>query len=70
MNADEWMDCAELVPQRAGRGPMVRCNAPAEVIRIERIASTDGLIQHIETLCVLGHRFSMPAEGSQPADQQ
>ena len=70
MKAEELVDCAELVPDGGGLGPMVRCNAPAEVTRTARIASTDGLIQHIETLCVLGHRLLMPAQDSQQTDRQ
>lgn len=71
MKADEIVDCAELVPEpgRFGQpGPLVRCNAPAEVTRTELVDGNDGPVLCIETQCALGHLLYMPREDPRPAD--
>jgi len=38
-----------------------RCEAAAEVVRREDWESTDGLVEHAKTVCVMGHVLYMPA---------
>ncbi len=56
------IDCSEQVPERAGFGPIVRCNAPAEVVRTWLVESTGGMTVHAEVRCVLGHYLRGPME--------
>ena len=40
-----------------------RCGQPAEVVRRTHLCSTDGPIEHVSLLCLIGHVFLMPAAG-------
>lgn len=51
----ELIDCPEIVDGQ-------RCNAPCEITRRDELMSTDGLIEHIGTMCILGHRLFMPID--------
>jgi hypothetical protein len=39
------------------------CSQPAEVVRRTHLCSTDGPIEHVFLLCLIGHVFLMPAAG-------
>jgi hypothetical protein len=43
-------------------GDCPECGAPAEVIDEGTVASTDGLITMVRTLCVRRHWFLLPAD--------
>jgi hypothetical protein len=38
------------------------CGKPAEMQHRAVLASTDGPVEHVRTLCVGGHRFFLPTE--------
>jgi hypothetical protein len=40
--------------------PDHRCFAPAEVLSRWDFSSTDGPIEHVKTLCLNGHAFTVP----------
>ncbi len=42
--------------------PEEGCQVPAEVVDRLVLESTDGPVEHICVLCLLGHRFFMPTE--------
>jgi hypothetical protein len=46
--------------------PEPTCDAPAEVLDRMVIESTDGLIEHVRTQCLGGHRFFMPTPPTPP----
>jgi hypothetical protein len=42
--------------------PEERCGVPAEVVDRWVLDSTDGPVEHICVVCLVGHRFLMPVE--------
>jgi hypothetical protein len=42
--------------------PQEGCAVPAEVVDRRVLESTDGPIEHIRVVCLVGHRFFMPTE--------
>jgi hypothetical protein len=38
------------------------CETPAEIIRHFWLSSTNGLVAHVVLLCMIGHRFMLPAD--------
>jgi hypothetical protein len=67
--ADEGRPQAvSLVPSRGGFAmdyttcPEEGCAVPAEVVDRRVLDSTDGPVEHIDLVCILGHRFFMPVD--------
>jgi hypothetical protein len=42
--------------------PEEGCGVPAEVVDRRVLDSTDGPVEHIDLVCILGHRFFMPVD--------
>lgn len=52
----ELLECAEIIDRETKQ----RCNATAEILGRYVVASTDGEIEHIRTMCLEGHNLEGP----------